>query len=117
MTPPPPDYYAILGLEPNATPDEVKKRYRELARRYHPDVNPVPDAAQKIKAINQAYHVLGDPDRRGNYDAERILRQPARPDPARSAPGASPRSRTATTPPPTGNTGWEFDGFGRKHRP
>src|SRR5579871_5108409 len=67
------DYYAILKVSQYATPEEVKKSYRELARRYHPDVNHSADAAQQIKAINEAYHVLGDADRRATYDAQRIL--------------------------------------------
>src|SRR5579871_2513626 len=120
MTPTPPDYYAILGLEPTAAPDAIKKRYRELARRYHPDVNPSPDAAQKIKAINQAYHVLGDQDRRGLYDTERALRSHTRAEPPRPTTGTSTRSRPATAPPSqpdAASANWEFDGFGRKHRP
>ena len=91
-----PDYYQMLGLASTATPEEVKKRYRELARRYHPDVNPDPSASQKIKEVNEAYHTLNDPDRRALYDAHRILSRP-------SAPSSSGGSRTTTsrpTPPP-----------------
>ncbi len=73
MPTPLPDYYAIMDLKPAATQAEIKQRYRELARRYHPDVNSSPDAAQKIKIVNEAHRVLGDPDRRSQYDAERIL--------------------------------------------
>ena len=88
-----PDYYAVMGLNAACTPDEIKKRYRELARRYHPDVNHSPDAAQKIKTINEAYHVLGDADRRATFDADRIFQtQTARPAPSpnRPAPPSQP---------------------------
>jgi curved DNA-binding protein CbpA len=111
------DYYAILGLKPGAKLEEIKKRYRELARRYHPDVNPSPDAAQKIKAVNEAYHVLGDIDRRATYDAEILLRQRAAP-PATTRPASPPANAPRSTPPgqrpgsPTDKM--EFDGFGRK---
>jgi curved DNA-binding protein CbpA len=70
----PVDHYKTLGLAPTASQDEIKRRYRELARRYHPDVNRAPEAAHKIKVINEAYHILGDADRRVVYDAERALR-------------------------------------------
>src|SRR5579871_1949128 len=120
----PPDYYTILGLSPEATSDEIKKRYRELARRYHPDVNASPEAAQKIKVINEAHHVLGDPERRATYDAERILRQPASPPPSSDPTASSASARTAarpsaarpTTPPsqpPPRASRVEFNGFGR----
>jgi curved DNA-binding protein CbpA len=99
-----PNYYDTLGMSPSATPEEIKRRYRELARRYHPDVNPSPEAAQKIKAINEAYHVLGDADRRSLYDAERFLRQ-------QSAPRAAQQSGPAGAPFAAGRAG--FNGFGR----
>jgi curved DNA-binding protein CbpA len=75
MNRPQPDYYALLGLSPAVTSAEIKRRYRELARQYHPDVNPSPEAAQKIKQINEAYHILSDPDRRNLYDADRMLQK------------------------------------------
>src|SRR5690349_16063512 len=110
------DYYAILGLKPGAKLEEIKKRYRELARRYHPDVNPSPEAAQKIKAINEAYHVLGDADRRATYDAEILLRQRSVP-PATTRPASPPANAPHSTPPqprPAPSSGKvEFDGFGR----
>jgi curved DNA-binding protein CbpA len=67
-----PDYYAILGIPPEATLSQIKKAYRKLARQHHPDTNPGDqDAAERFKAINQAYEVLTDPDRRKAYDATR----------------------------------------------
>lgn len=88
------DYYAVLGLNAKAGQDEIKKRYRELARRYHPDVNHSPDAAQKIKVVNEAYHTLGDAERRATYDAGRVFQFPlpgsATPPPRPASP-ASPR--------------------------
>jgi curved DNA-binding protein CbpA len=88
-----PDYYAVMGLNARSTQDEIKKRYRELARRYHPDVNHNPDAAQKIKTINEAYHILGDVERRATFDASRIFQMPVvrpAPPPNRPAPPSQP---------------------------
>lgn len=62
------DYYEVLGLSRDATPDEVKRAYRTLARRYHPDVSQDPDAEARIKEINEAYGVLSDTERRQTYD-------------------------------------------------
>ncbi|MEB3279176.1 MAG: DnaJ C-terminal domain-containing protein [Lyngbya sp.] len=63
------DYYAILGINKNASPDEIKKAYRRLARQYHPDLNPGnTEAEQKFKDINEAHEVLSDPDKRRKYD-------------------------------------------------
>lgn len=62
------DYYEILGLSKNATLEEIKKAYRNLARTYHPDVNKQAGAAEKFKEVNEAYQVLSDPQKRQTYD-------------------------------------------------
>ena len=62
------DLYAILGIEKNASEDEIKKAYRKLAKKYHPDVNKTKEAEEKFKQINDAYSILSDPKKRQNYD-------------------------------------------------
>src|SRR5512138_156538 len=63
------DYYATLGVAKAATAKEVKQAYRKLARKYHPDVNPGDKSAEaRFKEINEAYEVLGDPEKRKKYD-------------------------------------------------
>ncbi|GAA3949053.1 molecular chaperone DnaJ [Actinomadura viridis] len=62
------DYYATLGVRRDASPDEVKKAYRRLARELHPDVNPDPETQERFKEITQAYEVLSDPKKREMYD-------------------------------------------------
>lgn len=65
----PVDCYAILQLAGDVTGDEIKKAYRRLAFRYHPDLNPADEEAEeKFKQINQAYAILGDPEKRKLYD-------------------------------------------------
>lgn len=126
-----PNYYDILGLPSTATADQIKRRYRELARLYHPDVNPSAEAAKKILRVNQAYHILGDPDRRTVYDADRLLQQAnerrARPEPAPAKqPGPQPGPRPAKGAPygASRDTSRDaskeaprvfYDGFGRSY--
>ncbi len=62
------DYYEILGVDRNATKDDLKKAFRTLARKYHPDVNKAPDAAEKFKEIGKAYETLSDDNKRQIYD-------------------------------------------------
>jgi curved DNA-binding protein len=62
------DYYKTLGVSKNATADEIKKGYRKLARKHHPDVSKNPDAEKKFKDIGEAYEVLKDPEKRKLYD-------------------------------------------------
>ena len=62
------DYYSILGVEKKATADEIKKAYRKLALKYHPDKNPGKDAEETFKKISEAYAVLSDPEKRSQYD-------------------------------------------------
>src|SRR5882672_2678613 len=85
------DYYKTLGVPRAATTDEIKKAYRKLARKYHPDVNPNDKSAEeKFKEISEAYEVLSDADKRKRYDQL----------------GADWKAGSDFTPPP-GWTPWE----------
>jgi curved DNA-binding protein len=62
------DFYDVLGVDRSASAEELQRAFRTLARRYHPDVNSDPAAEERFKEINEAYHVLADPDSRARYD-------------------------------------------------
>src|ERR1043165_6844804 len=62
------DYYATLGGERNASPEDIKRAYRKLARKYHPDVSKESDAETRFKEVSEAYEALSDPERRAAYD-------------------------------------------------
>src|SRR6185436_8104815 len=97
------DYYELLGIKRDAKPEEIKKAYRRLARKYHPDVNPGDKAAEeRFKAMSEAHDVLSDPKKRSVYDrfgqySEDLADAAAR--------GAGPSSGGRTAP------GFDFTGF------
>src|SRR5437764_14763344 len=108
------DFYAVLGVSASATQDDIKKQYRKLAARYHPDKNPNdPKAADRFKEISEAYQVLGDAERRKQYDQMRQLGAfggfgaGGRPGPR---PGAGPGAPGAGGFPPGGGN-FRFEDF------
>lgn len=71
---PQPDHYAILAVAISATPEQIQRAYRELAKRLHPDVSKAPDATERFAEISLAYEILSDPARRRAYDQSRLKR-------------------------------------------
>lgn len=107
------DYYAVLGVPANAKQEEIKKQYRRLAKRHHPDANPNdPKASDRFKEISEAYNVIGDPEKRKQYDEMRRLGAFAG-----FSSGAGPRSRPSGTRSETGagpretESGFRFQDF------
>ncbi len=105
------DYYAVLGVPASATQDEVKKKYRKLAAKHHPDKNPNdPKAADTFKGISEAYQTLGDATKRKQYDDMRLLGAFGGFGGAGSRGGTGRSSGARSSTGPTGNV--NFEDFG-----
>jgi DnaJ-like protein len=96
------DLYGVLQVEPSADLEAIHAAYRRLARLYHPDLNPRPEAAERMAAINAAYRVLRDPRQRAAYDGSRFLRPVPTVAVARAA--SRPQPRAVVVPPPKQET-------------
>ena len=85
------DYYAILGIHPASSEAEIKRAYRRLAVTFHPDKNPDPEAENLFKEINEAYDIIGDPEKKRDYDL--IIQNYPVAEVSQSAPGPPRRHR------------------------
>lgn len=95
-----PDFYKILGVRPGANADEIKSAYRKLVKKYHPDLfstaNAKKKANEKLQQINEAYAVLGDEERRRQYDATRVRKRAISQEPATSTPHRTSNAQNKT---------------------
>ena len=100
------DYYKVLGVQRTSTQEEIKKAFRKLARKHHPDVNPGDKKAEeRFKEINEAYEVLSDPEKRQKYDTL----GPNWQEQFGPNPGTGPFGRTSTRTSRGGSTPFDFD--------